>query len=199
MKKIFKYIIPFIFAAVLSNQMIMANTGTQRTETPEYRILKTLDNIEIREYPGLVMASTPMGKSYGGNSARGFSTVAGYIFGANEKKEKISMTSPVIVDMADTMTMSFIMPSRYEISDLPKPSNPKVALHKERSRILAVISFNGWASDGKLTRYREMLAEELKVHNLNPVGQYMYLAYNPPFKMINRRNEVAVEIESWKE
>ncbi|MBS0011179.1 MAG: heme-binding protein [Bacteroidales bacterium] len=172
----------------------MANIFTQKTETPQYRVVKKLDKFEIREYPELILASTVMGSTYGGNSGRGFSTVAGYIFGGNEKSEKISMTSPVMVDMADTMKMSFIMPSKYEMSDLPKPSNPKVELSKQKSRILAVISFSGWANDKKLNDYKEMLANELKEHNIKPVGEYMYFGYNPPFKMINRLNEVAVEI-----
>ena len=179
--------------------MIMANIFTQKTETPEYRVLKKIDKIEIREYPELIMASTSLGNSYGGNSGRGFSTVAGYIFGGNEKSQKISMTSPVVVDMADTMKMSFIMPSNYKMNDLPKPSNPNVELHKEKPRILAVVRFSGWANDIKLNDYREMLAKKLKKHNLEPVGEYMYFGYNPPYKMINRRNEVAVEIERWKE
>ncbi|MEA1886079.1 MAG: heme-binding protein [Bacteroidota bacterium] len=177
----------------------MSNIFAQKTETPEYKVLKKLGKIEIREYPELIMASTIMGKSYGGNSGKGFSTVAGYIFGGNEKSEKISMTSPVVVDMADTMKMSFIMPSKYEMDDLPRPSNPKVELHKEKSKILAVLSFSGWANDNKLDEYKEMLSNELKKHNLIPLGEYMYFGYNPPFKMINRRNEVAVEIESWVE
>jgi len=176
------------------NQMIMANIFTQKTETPEYKMLKKLDNIEIREYPELLMASTIMGSSYSGNSGKGFSTVAGYIFGGNDKNQKISMTSPVVVDMADTMKMSFIMPSKYNMEDLPQPANSRVELHKEKSRILAVISFGGWANDIKLNKYKELLKNELKKYNLTPVGEYIFFGYNPPYRLVNRLNEVAVDI-----
>ena len=196
MGRVLKVLISFILVIGLTSQTIMSNSRTQRTETPEYRILKKIDRVEIREYPELIMASTIMGSSYGGNSGRGFSTVARYIFGGNEKSEKISMTSPVVVDMADTMKMSFIMPSKYDMSDLPKPSNPGVELSKQKPRILAVISFSGWANDNKLNNYREMLAKELKKHNMETVGDYMYFGYNPPYKLINRRNEVAVELKN---
>ena len=60
--------------------------------------------------------------------------MASYIFGGNDKSQKISMTSPVVVDMADTMKMSFIMPSKYEVDDLPAHSKPEVKLHRQSSR-----------------------------------------------------------------
>ncbi|MFP4488111.1 MAG: SOUL family heme-binding protein [Bacteroidales bacterium] len=173
----------------------MANILTHKTETPQYRVVKKLDKVEIREYPGLIMASTEIGESYSGNSGKGFSTVASYIFGGNDKKQKISMTSPVMVDMADTMKMSFIMPSKYEMDDLPSPNNRKVQLQRQSSRILAVISFGGWANDEKLAEYKEMLKAELEKHQIRYTGEFIFLGYNPPFRMINRRNEVAVEVE----
>lgn len=185
-----------ILLLLITNQSNMANIFTQKTETPQYRVIRKLDKVEIREYPDLILASTNMGDSYSGNSGRGFSTVAGYIFGANEKSEKISMTSPVVVDMADTMKMSFIMPSEYEMEDLPSPSNPKVELQRQSSRVLAVISFGGWANDEKLAEYREMLKAELEKHQISSKGYYMFMGYNPPYRLINRRNELAVEIES---
>ncbi|MEE4213417.1 MAG: heme-binding protein, partial [Bacteroidales bacterium] len=185
-----------ILLLLITNQSNMANIFTQKTETPQYRVIRKLDKVEIRQYPELILASTKMGDSYSGNSGRGFSTVAGYIFGGNEKSEKISMTSPVVVDMADTMKMSFIMPSEYEMEDLPSPSNPKVELQRQSSRLLAVISFGGWASDEKLAEYREVLKAELEKHQIKPKGHYMFMGYNPPYRLINRRNELAVEIES---
>jgi hypothetical protein len=35
---------------------------------------------------------------------------------------------------------------------------------------------------------------ELEKHNLTHTGKFSYLGYNPPFEVINRRNEVAVEL-----
>lgn len=184
-----------ILLLVLTNQNNMANTFTQKTETPQYKVIKKLDKVEIREYPDLIMASTEMGGSYSGNAGKGFSTVASYIFGGNDKNQKISMTSPVVVDMADTMKMSFIMPSKYEMDDLPSPDNPEVELQRQSSRILAVISFGGWANDEKLAEYKEILKAELEEYQIQPRGEFMFLGYNPPFRIINRRNEVAVEVE----
>jgi len=57
------------------------------------------------------------------------------------------LASPVVVEMFDTIRMSFIMPSKYEMYDLPPPDNQNIKLHRQRSCALAVISFGGWAND----------------------------------------------------
>jgi hypothetical protein len=53
----------------------------------------------------------------------GFSILAGYIFGANDKQEKIPMTSPVELSIEDSMNMMFMVPRKRTLSDLPKPNN----------------------------------------------------------------------------
>ena len=63
-------------------------------ETPEYEVLRVLTKkAEIRRYPSLVLAQTDLdSNAYSENSSLGFRRVAGYIFGGNEKGEKIAMT-----------------------------------------------------------------------------------------------------------
>lgn len=180
---------------VLVFHQIISNTSTEKTEIPEYKILKKLNHIEIREYPALIMATTNLGSSYGENSGNGFRTVANYIFGGNETNEKISMTAPVVVEMSDTMKMSFIMPSQYKMEELPKPNNSNVNIHKEQEKIVAVIQYPGFSNDKKMEEYRLRLEQELKENNLSSKGSFMYFGYNPPYQLTNRRNEIAVEIE----
>ena len=153
---LFRLILYSLVLTILNNNA-MAKTINQGIETPEYKIIKKFDRIEIRQYPDLVTASTIMGKSYSGNSGNGFRKVAGYIFGSNERNEKISMTSPVIVEMSDTMKMSFIMPSKYSLDDLPKPDNSSVSLQKQSPRTVAVIRYPGYNSDAKMEKYRQIL------------------------------------------
>lgn len=176
-------------------QQIMSNEASKKTESPDYIVLKKHDSFEIRQYPELILATTVMGNSYADNSGKGFRTVAAYIFGGNESNEKISMTSPVMVEMADTIKMSFIMPSEYQLEKLPKPDNPKVKLHKENSKIVAVIQYGGYNNDSKMEEYRLKLRSALELYNLTPISSFMFYGYNPPYQLINRRNEVAVEID----
>jgi hypothetical protein len=156
--------------------------------------LESYESIEIREYPELIMATTIMGIADGENSGNGFRTVAGYIFGGNESNEKISMTAPVVIEMADTMKMSFIMPSEYTMENLPEPDDTDVTIHTEPSKIVAVIQYGGFSNDRKLEEYSLKLKEALDRYNLTAIGPYIYYGYNPPYQMTNRRNEIAVEI-----
>ena len=47
-------------------------------------------------------------------SGKGFSILAGYIFGGNDKNEKISMTSPVTMTLEDSITMMFMVPKKFK-------------------------------------------------------------------------------------
>jgi len=35
----------------------------------------------------------------------------------------------------------------------------------------------------------------MKVENLMPIGTIKYLGYNPPWQVLGRKNEVAVEVD----
>ena len=59
-----------------------------------YTVIKKIKNIEIREYKNLIYASYTPKETERNNS---FRNVAGYIFGSNDKNEKIAMTSPVVI------------------------------------------------------------------------------------------------------
>ena len=190
-----KTLILSITLIALLNQITMAKNSERKTETPKYEVINSFGSIEIREYPELIMATTTLGDSYSSNSGRGFSTVAGYIFGGNEENKKISMTAPVVVEMSDKMEMSFIMPSKYTMDQLPKPSDSRISVHEERSKILAVIRFKGFVNDKKMKEYKMRLKAELDKNNLTQIGEYMFFGYNPPYRLINRRNEIAVEIK----
>jgi hypothetical protein len=102
------------------SQIYMA---TNQSETQAYSVIRTEKDFEIRFYPSKTMASiTSSAKSYKELSSIGFQRLAHYIFGGNEGKQKIAMTSPVYMDINDTASsMSFVMPAQFTIENLPKP------------------------------------------------------------------------------
>lgn len=164
-------------------------------EMPKYRVIKKLGEVEIREYPSLILAQTSLKKSdYDEEGSNGFRTVAGYIFGGNQLQQKIAMTAPVIMTMGDSASMSFVMPSEYSMQDLPTPSNNQVKLIQENSKILAVIRFGGYSSTDKIKKYADQLYLELKNNKLETRGKLLYMGYNAPWDVTNRRNEVAIEL-----
>jgi len=166
-------------------------------ETPNYKVIKTLGDVEIREYPQLILAQTKLGgKRYESNGNNGFGVVANYIFGGNQQKQKIAMTAPVIMNMSDTdASMSFVMPSQYQISDLPTPNSTAVSLVSQDSMKLAVLRFGGFSSDEKIAKYAQLLTQVLQENNIRTKGSLLYMGYNAPWDVINRRNEVAFQID----
>ena len=164
-------------------------------ETPEYTVVRNLNKVEIRRYPKLVIAKTSLNSaSYDESGNNGFRTIASYIFGGNESQQKIAMTAPVVMSLGDSSMMYFVMPKKYAIQDLPKPTQPNLSIAEESAKTMAVLSFGGYSNDAKIKRHCQELAQILKENNLQTKGQYMYMGYNAPWDFVGRRNEVAVEV-----
>jgi SOUL heme-binding protein len=173
--------------------------STNKTEEQKYNIIQRYKDFEIRFYPSATIATiNSNAKTYKDLSGPGFRKLAGYIFGGNESSTKISMTSPVQMDINETAsTMSFVMPSAYTKEKLPKPNDPNVKIKNTADEYVAVIRFGGYASDKDLKFYSEKLQNLLKENGIHSLGNYRFLGYNPPFQFFGRRNEIIVAIE-WK-
>jgi hypothetical protein len=184
--------IVFIFQSFI---MVSVN----KTEEQKYTVIQKDKNFEIRFYPSATMATIKSdAKTYQDLSGPGFRKLAGYIFGGNEDKTKISMTAPVQMDINDSIsTMSFVMPSSYNKANLPKPNNPDVILEEKAAEYVAAIHFGGFASDSKLKYYAEKLQDILMEKGIKTHGSARFLGYNPPFQLVGRRNEIIISIE-WK-
>jgi len=173
---------------------------TNKTEEQKYSLVRKYKDFEIRFYPSATIATiNSNAKTYRDLSGPGFQKLAGYIFGGNEAKIRISMTTPVQMDINDSVSsMSFVMPSAYTIENLPKPNDPNVRIKNTADEYVAVIRFGGYASDKDLKFYSEKLQNLLKENGVTSFGNYRFLGYNPPFQIIGRRNEIIVAVD-WKE
>jgi hypothetical protein len=166
-----------------------------KIEKYKYTVLKEFDDFEVRQYEAAMFSSVKMNaKTYEETSSSGFRVLAGYIFGGNEKNEKIAMTSPVVMEMGDTTKMSFMVPSNLKENELPKPNNGRIYFEKQAPKVMAAIRFGGWANDDRIEKYKQKLSLELEKQGLKHTGKFNYLGYNPPYALIARRNEVVVEL-----
>lgn len=169
-----------------------------KTEHQPYDLIYKDGNFEIRYYPVAVMASVEMGGSYDQERNSGFRTLANYIFGGNQESMQIPMTAPVRVGNKEGQrTMSFVMPSEMSLGDLPKPMNDKVLLHHSKSGYTGVIRYGGYTNEKEIQRKERELVEKLTTLQLEHEGQFEYAGYNPPYQMVNRRNEVLVELKDF--
>lgn len=170
-----------------------------KTEQQKYIVIRDYKDFEIRYYPPATIASVNSNaKSYKELSGPGFRKLAGYIFGGNEANENIAMTAPVQMDINDSIsTMSFVMPAEYEIENLPKPNDPNVSIKTTAAEYVGAIKFGGYASDDDLKMYSEKLKNHLKQNGITAYGNYRFYGYNPPYQVIDRRNEIVVSVK-WK-
>lgn len=174
---------------------IYISRSTQQTEQYSYKVLKNYNKFEIRKYDSALFSSVKLNKKgYKESSSEGFSILAGYIFGNNESNEKIAMTSPVMMELGDTTKMMFMVPKNKNLENLPNPKNSKIVFEKQEEKIFAAIRFDGWADDEKIEKYKSILRDELEKEKIDFVNKFLFLGYNPPYEVMNRRNEVVVEL-----
>jgi hypothetical protein len=174
---------------------IYISRSTQQTEQYSYKVIKNYDKFEIRKYDSALFSSVKLSKKgYKESSSEGFGILAGYIFGNNESNEKIAMTSPVMMELGDTSKMMFMVPKNKNLENLPNPKNIKIVFEKQEEKIFAAIRFDGWADDEKIEKYKSILRDELEKEKINFVNKFLFLGYNPPYEVMNRRNEVVVEL-----
>lgn len=196
--KVLKAIFITLGVIVLIFIIIQAFAMSNRSSIEEYpySVVKSYDGFEIREYEASLFTSVKMATNkYEEASSSGFRVLAGYIFGNNSDSQKIAMTSPVAMTMNDSMTMMFMVPRDLKKDELPKPNDTRITLQEEPAKTVAAIKFSGWANNEKLEKYKQKLSDLLKAENIAHTGKFIYLGYNPPYDVVNRRNEVIVEVK----
>ena len=170
--------------------------ATAKSETQSYDLIQTEKEYEIRYYPSATMATiTSNVKSYKELGNTGFRKLAAYIFGGNKENKQIAMTSPVHMDINDSISsMSFVMPANYNKENLPLPNNSEIILKSSPDEYVAVIQFGCFASNKIIEKKTAILESALKKNHLSYYGHFRYLGYNPPYQLLGRRNEIIVAI-----
>lgn len=187
--------------------------GIRTVEQADYRVIDEDGRYEIRQYEDAIVAETvvePGTWRDEGNVA--FNRLAGYIFGRNQRSEKIAMTAPVMQEPqgekiamtapvtqsegAEGSTWAFVMPSKYSIDELPEPLDPNVELRVREGRRVAVIRYSGFITDNKREKFALRLLDWVDRNDLIPVSAPIHAGYDPPWTVpFLRRNEVMVEIQ----
>lgn len=183
----------------------------QNVETPDYRVVLREGPFEIRDYPPLVVAEVKrQGKRRKALSA-GFSPLADYIFAkerggervamtapvTQRRDERIAMTAPVTQSPAgeDVWAVSFIMPAKYALENLPAPASDDVRLRQVQSRRAAAVRFSGRATDELIAAQEKALRDWLQTRDRVPAAAPVYAYYNDPFTPgFLRRNEVILDL-----
>lgn len=189
------YFFSVAFVVLMLSQLFMAYK-TSKIESPSYKVIKSFEDFEIRNYDAMVVAKTDLkSDAYEKSSSSGFRTIANYIFGGNKENQQIAMTSPVIMEMGEKSSMSFVMPEEHAIENLPEPNSKNVEIIQIQPKTYAVLEFTGYANDKKIKKHSNRLLQFMIAENLVPIGTIKFLGYNPPWQVLGRKNEVAVEVD----
>ena len=188
---------------------VLAGPVISNVEKPDYKIIQSEQNIEIRQYDPMIIAEVEVDGKREDAIRDGFRLIADYIFGNNtveqnismtapvQQKEKIAMTSPVQQQLAGkSWQISFVMPSKYNMDSLPVPNNNRVRLKKILTKKFVVIEFSGSNSNENVIGHENQLMKYIKANQINIIGSPKYAFYNAPLTLpLLRRNEVMIEIK----
>jgi hypothetical protein len=193
--KIILSIFGIILVLFVISQLFFLNSQ-RNIETYAFTIIDSYETIEIRQYEASLFTSVQMpSNNYRKTSSKGFSVLAGYIFGGNDKEEKIAMTSPVTMSLKDSTTMLFLVPKKYTRDNLPVPNDSSIEFKDVPEKKVAAISFGGWANDSKIASFKKKLIDVLNSKGIKYTDNFYFLGYNAPMEVFNRKNEIIVELE----
>lgn len=197
---------------MLLSPVCLSSCVTVGIEKAEYKVIEKEGRFEIRWYSSQIVAETVVDADFeqAGNIA--FRRLFDYISGNNRKKESISMTAPVNqktrsekismtapvnqYESENRFVVSFVMPSKYSMENLPEPLDEKVVLRQAQPAKLAAIRYSGTWSKKKYESQKKLLEEFIRNKGLKINGEAVFARYDPPFQLpFFRRNEVLIPVE----
>ena len=189
---------------------VLAGPVMSNVEKPDYKVIQSEQNIEIRQYGPMIIAEVEVDGKREDAIGDGFRLLADYIFGNNtvqqvismtapvqqKENQKIAMTTPVQQQLAGkSWQISFVMPSKYSMDSLPVPNNNRVRLKKILTKKFVVIEFSGTNSNENVIGHENQLMNFIEANQINIIGSPKYAFYNAPLTLpLLRRNEVMIEI-----
>ena len=190
---------------------VLAGPVMSNVEKPDYKVIQSEQNIEIRQYEPMIIAEVEVDGKREDAIRDGVRLIADYIFGNNtveqnismtapvqqKENQKIAMTSPVQQQLAGkSWQISFVMPSKYNMDSLPVPNNNRVRLKEILTKKFVVIEFSGTNSNENVTKHENQLMNYIEANQINIIGSPKYAFYNAPWTLpFLRRNEVMIEIK----
>lgn len=181
-----------VAGAALLGAAVVYYWRENQTPGPNYRVLRSEGELEIRAYPAMTVAETVVQGPRKQALGDGFRRLADYLFAKSRAGEKLPMTVPVLQDSpggADPLffddtaeggwRMRFVMPEGRSEGDLPE-TPPEIALVTVPERRVGAIRFAGVASDDKLSLHEDQLRGWLARLGETAATEPEYAFYNSP-------------------
>ncbi|GER47365.1 SOUL heme-binding family protein [Striga asiatica] len=173
-----------------------------RFECASYVVVHSQKEFEIRKYEKALWVSAPSitMDDYKSAASKGFLILFSYYNGNNTEKVKMNLTIPVLIDVKNTSyTVYFRLPKEYQntMKLVPKPINKNIQqVTLPKHKFAAVTRYSGNITN-------KIIPVEVAKLNTSLMGTpyqaaasavgfngYTIAAYNSPFELKNRVNEV---------
>lgn len=179
--------------------------GIHLEEQAPYDVLKSDGGVEIRCYRPQTQIRVTTHGEFKEAQKEAFNLLAGYIFGANHMKEKIQMTTPILLEEkpehkkgpSSEWTMSFILPQNYLTHNAPTPEDTRITLHERPVQLVASVSYAGINNEEKVEEYTGVLKKWLKKRPWYiPLNGFQTAQFDGPLTIpFFRKNEIHVEVK----
>lgn len=180
----FRMAVPVVLGALFIGGCAGTRAGY---ESAPYKTTRADGAYEIRDYPSLRVAATARA-----GDDDSFMRLFRYIEGANESREKIAMTTPVLMEAGE---MRFVMPGKNR-DRIPKPASEQVAVRTVPARTVAAFRFSGLKSAGNEKEAEAKLRAWVKSAGWAAAGDPFFAYYDPPWTPgWLRRNEVLLPVK----
>ncbi|MBC7968479.1 MAG: heme-binding protein [Fuerstia sp.] len=190
-----------LYFAIVVAFIAIAGVGwklTARTsyESAEYSVVESDGPIELREYPDLMLVTTPM-KSQGSDGS--FGRLFRYISGENDNKRQVAMTTPVFMEPAGQDRdgqMGFVVPAKVSEGRIPDPVDENVGIQKRNGGRFAVIRFSGRMDPDSIAENERKLRTWIDSKGLSGIDVVEFAGYDPPWTPNPfRRNEILIRLQ----
>jgi DNA gyrase inhibitor GyrI len=186
---------------ILAAAVALMLAGCQATragyESAPYKVVRSSGKFEVRDYPALAVAETPMVSSPDG-SGSSFNRLFRFITGGNEAKQRIAMTTPVFMSASDSnATMAFVLPAKLKTGGAPKPTDGSVTIRELEPGRFAVLRYRGARNAENEAESLHRLRIWMATEGLSALSSPVYGYFDPPWTpAFLRRNEVMLRTQA---
>ncbi|PNH04420.1 Heme-binding protein 2 [Tetrabaena socialis] len=173
----------------------------RRKDCPEFQVLQTRDDVELRRYkPAHWISTNVTNAKWGDAYDEGYARLQKYVGGDNDKGAKLQQTNPsftllyVADEKAHTLqslfTVEYFVP--FELQDAPpQPTAEDVGVMHVSQQDVWVLTFGGYATeDVVVDRAFEFIAN-LTGDGIDVFTEFVGVAlYDQPARLIDRHNEL---------
>lgn len=187
--------------------------GIRLSEEPQFSLVCSEGNMEIRKYSPSILASINIDGTFDKARLAATAALKDYIYGKNKSNKQIKVTPPFYheesheplpfhstflhIPTHNGWTMSVVLPSNYTLASAPTPKDQRIKLHRKKERLIATIRYSGQNNFEKILDYSAKLIQWVSKSEIYiPKSDYQIAQYDLHNTLsFLRRNEIHMEIE----